>query len=196
MGMLTQNSRRESPDAPAARTGSLEVARALLGAKDEQLVRVVAFVDGLGIERGTADRLLESVRPRLAVLGLPRPLSFTRLLFMPLDPVIVPSAMWRPGGSHFPRGAIMPLATALHGALGDTAAAVDAACAGRATDDSDTIHASGAVLWPAAAAAIALFAGPPEGWEASGHGPDTFPALAALCAAAWRRSGRGDASTG
>lgn len=197
MGIVEEGSKRGSPDGPSvAKGGSLAVARALSDAKDEQLMRVVAFVDGLGVERGAADRLLEGVRPRLAAMGLPRPLSFTRLLFMPLDPVIVPSAAWRPGSAQFPRGAIMPLATALHVALGATAAAMDAACDGRSTDDTETINASGAVLWPAAAAAIAVFTRAPEGWEASGHGPDAFPALAALCAAAWRRGGPPEASAG
>lgn len=154
-------------------------------------MRVVALVDGLGADRGAADRLLESVRPRLASLRLARPLGFTRLLFMPLDPVIVPSDAWRPGAGRFPRGAILPLGAALHGALGATAAAVDAGCTGRTTGDAEAVRALGALLWPAAAVAVVRFGAPPEGWEAAGGlRPEDFPALAALCAEAWRRGGQ------
>lgn len=180
---------RTPPVGPPARNGSVAVARALCGAQDEQLMRVVALVDGLSSNRGAADRLLESVRPRLAALRPPRPLSFNRLLFQPLDPVIVPTAEWRPGDARLPRGAITPLGAALYAALGAVAAAVETGCAGRTTDDAEAIRTLGALLWPAAAAALPRLAAPPAGWEASGLPASGFLGVTALCAEAWRRGG-------
>ena len=71
-----------------------DVARTLNAARDEQLARVVAVVDALPA-RGAADTLIAPLRPRLATLRPTRPLNLTRLLFTPLDPLIVPSAEWR-----------------------------------------------------------------------------------------------------
>lgn len=190
--MVAEGRGREPLERPPAATGSLPVARALADAEDQRLLRVVALVDGLGSGRGAADRLLDGVRPRLASLRPPRLLTFTRLLFQPLDPVIVPSAAWRPGDGRLPRGAIAPLGAALRTSLGAMAEQVDAACAGRTTHDAEFVGSVGALLWPAAAAAVARLPGPPAGWETGGPRPDDFPAIAALCTGAWRRRARGE----
>src|SRR5689334_24255463 len=82
-----------------------EVARGLASARDEQIMQVVAMVDAMP-NRGPADQLIAPLRPRLARLRPPRPLRFARLLFLPLDPLIVPAARWRAEQPTIPRTVI------------------------------------------------------------------------------------------
>src|ERR1700682_2240745 len=86
-----------------------EVARSLAVARDEQILQVVAMVDAMP-NRGAADQLIAPLRGRLALLRPPRPLRFARLLFLPLDPLIVPAGRWRPEQNTIPRNAIPSLA--------------------------------------------------------------------------------------
>jgi hypothetical protein len=142
------------------------VSRSLSAAGDGQIMRVVAMVDGLE-KRGAVDRIIAPLRPRLAELRPSRPLRFTRLLFLPLDPLIVPAARWRPGSATVPRTALESIALTVRAALGPVAAAVDAAIAGRSLEDGDIIGEAGRMLWPHAGA---LLAGSPElaGWDGTG----------------------------
>ncbi len=64
------------------------VTREVAGADDARVMRIVATVDAMSA-RGPADELIVPVRHRLAALRPPRPLRFARLLFYPLDPLIV-----------------------------------------------------------------------------------------------------------
>src|SRR5918993_3946884 len=83
--------------------------QAVTRADDVALGRVVALLDGLK-DRGEADELLARARHRLQGLRPPRPLAFTRLLFVPLDGVIVPPSKWRRGEGQVPRSALPALA--------------------------------------------------------------------------------------
>src|SRR5580704_264145 len=94
-----------------------EVARGLAAARDEQILKAVAMVDAMP-DRGAADQLIAPLRKRLAHLRPPRPLRFARLLFLPLDPLIVPAARWRIEQPTIPRSAIPSLAGALAVDLG------------------------------------------------------------------------------
>ena len=96
-----------------------EVARGLAGARDAQILQVVAMVDGMP-NRGAADQLIAPLRGRLARLRPPRPLRFARLLFLPLDPLIVPAARWRAEHPSIPRTVIPVLAAAIEAALDQT----------------------------------------------------------------------------
>jgi hypothetical protein len=138
----------------------------LATARDEQIMRVVAMVDGLE-RRGAADGLIAALRPRLAELHPSRPLRFARLLFLPLDPLIVPAARWRAGSATVPRTALAPLAEAVHAALGADAATIDAAIAGHSLSDKDSVAVTGETLWPRAGAILATAPDLP-GWQATG----------------------------
>src|ERR1700712_4282876 len=89
-----------------------EVSRGLAQARDEQILKVVAMVDAMP-ERGAADQLIAPLRARLAQLRPPRPLRFARLLFLPLDPLIVSALRWRAEQPTIPRSAIPSLAAAV-----------------------------------------------------------------------------------
>ncbi|MBV9538404.1 MAG: hypothetical protein JOY70_05680, partial [Acidisphaera sp.] len=88
-----------------------ELARSLAENADERvIVQVVNLVESMR-ERGAADELLVRLRPRLVQLRPPRNIKLPRLLFTPLDGVIVPGSRWRPGMNAVPRSALLPLAS-------------------------------------------------------------------------------------
>ena len=143
------------------------VQHALQSASDDQLIRVVGMLDGLA-ERGSADALIAPTRDRLARLRPARPLAFARLLFAPVDPLLVPGPKWSRGGPGRPPTALLPLATQVRIELGGLATEVDAMIRGGLADDAALVLRAGTRLWPAAAAVLDRV-DPPEGWnEATG----------------------------
>ncbi len=158
---------------------------ALACAPDEALARVVARLDALP-QRGEADALLDPVRPRLRRLRPPRPLRLARLLFLPLDPVLVPPCGWRPGVVEVPRNAVVPIADAVEAALGPAATEIGRAGEAGSTTDLALAGELGARLWPAAGALP--LPTPPPGWRLAGLSPEAAPAILALCCAVWRNA--------
>ena len=128
--------------------------RSLAGARDEQLMRAVAMVDGLG-ERGPIDGIIAPLRPRLAALRPARPLRFIRLMFLPLDPLIVPAPKWRPGSATVPRTALAPLAAAVRDAIGSAVETIETAIAGHSVEEKEIVAKAGEALWPRAGLTLA-----------------------------------------
>ncbi|MBN8910355.1 MAG: hypothetical protein J0H99_27995, partial [Rhodospirillales bacterium] len=149
-----------------------EVQRNLIGGRDEQIASVVAMVDGLA-DRSAADALIATLRPRLMQLRPPRPIRLARLLFLPLDPLIVPAPRWRPGDPTGPRTALAPLADVVKEAGSAVVARVEASIGGLTCSESQAVADAGALLWPAAALALAD-AAPPRSWPESGLKPAEF----------------------
>jgi hypothetical protein len=143
-----------------------EVSRGLAAARDKQIMQVVAMVDGMP-DRGAADQLLAPLRERLGRLRPPRPLRFARLLFLPLDPLIVPALRWRPEKPTIPRTIIPLLASVVEAGLGPVGRTIATMIEGRTTADNDVIDEAGALLWSNAAQML-LNAPLPEGWETTG----------------------------
>lgn len=143
-----------------------DLQRNLANAGDEQIARIVAMVDAMP-HRGEADSLIAPLRPRLAQLRPARPLGFTRLLFTPIDPLVMPAASWRRGGLTVPRSALAPIAAALRAARPAAAERADAQTATLTSKDEAALGAAGAALWPEAAAALCSLK-PPPGWAATG----------------------------
>lgn len=139
-----------------------ELHKSLASAQDAQITQLVAMVDRLR-DRGVIDDLVAPFRARLARLRPARPLRFSRLLFNPLDPLIVPAPRWRPESPCLPRTVLAPLAEVAHATMGAEAAQIDAIIAGRSTRDLPVIAQAGALLWPSAAQAL-LRSGVPSGW--------------------------------
>lgn len=140
--------------------------RDLAEINDAQLLRVVALVDRMA-ERGDADALIAPLRARFSRVRPPRPLRFTRLLFLPLDPVMIPAPQYRAGMPAVPHTVAAPLAAAVHAALGQDAADIEAMIAGHVRTDTDVVRAAGAILWPAAAQ-ILRDAPIPGDWASAG----------------------------
>ncbi|HET8995943.1 MAG TPA: hypothetical protein VFN42_04685, partial [Acetobacteraceae bacterium] len=139
-----------------------ELHKSLASAQDAQITQLVAMVDRLR-DRGAIDDLVAPFRARLARLRPARPLRFSRLLFNPVDPLIVPAPRWRLESPCLPRTVLAPLAEAAHATMGAEAAQIDAAIAGHSTRDLSVIAQAGALLWPSAAQAL-LRSGVPAGW--------------------------------
>lgn len=118
------------------------VTRDVAGAPDSQALRIVATVDAMTV-RGPADELIAPLRRRLAILRPPRPLRFTRLLFHPLDGVIVSAAQWRPGQDAIPRTALVPLAECVRHAVGAQAKGIDGAIRGHTTSETALVATQG-----------------------------------------------------
>jgi hypothetical protein len=158
-----------------------EVARDLAAARDEQILRAVAMVDAMP-DRGSADQLIAPLRGRLAQLRPPRPLRFARLLFMPLDPLIVPATRWRLEQPTIPRTAIPCLAASVAEALGAVGRTVMAMIEGHTTQDHEVVAEAGALLWHSAAKVL-VEAKLPAGWEGTGLGLQVHAPLAHRIAA-------------
>jgi hypothetical protein len=126
----------------------------LANVPDAMLTKVVAVVDALEA-RGAADDVIAPLRPRLAQLRPPRPLRFARLLFLPLDPLIVPAPEWRQGSPTIPRSALPSLATTVRDAIIDEASSIDTMLRDCLADDDAVAVAAGRILWPMAAGILA-----------------------------------------
>ena len=158
-----------------------EVRREVAQAADAQILQVVRMIDALP-DRGATDAVLDRVRPRLRAMQPARPLRFARLLFMPLDPLIVAPKDWRPGKAFLPRSALMVLARAVRmliEASGQRACLdhVDRLIEGADTSQTAVIRQAGGALWPNAAIALRTI------------GADPAAAVLEACTAEWSSEG-------
>jgi hypothetical protein len=152
-------------------------------ARDEHLAQVVALVDALP-QRGAADALIAPLRPRLALLAPMRPVTAMRLMFSPLDPVIVPGPGWRPGLPAVPRLALGCLGAAVMARIGPVAEAVQGMIAGMSPQAATAAGARvGVTLWPAAAAVLDALPVPPDWTETAGLPLGCYDAIRANVAA-------------
>lgn len=177
-----------------AQTALPDVRRKLVQARDDQMAQVVALVDALS-QRGQADALIAPLRPRLALLASSRPITVTRLMFRPLDPVIVPGPRWRPGMPAVPRTALGCLGGAVAprlGAVGMTIQAILAGLPPGASADSarNAAARAGAMLWPAAAAVLDNLLTPPDWTDSTGLPPSCFGPVRAAAAAVLHQASR------
>ena len=141
--------------------------RELVGARDQQIMRVVAMVDAMP-QRSEADQLIAPLRARLSVLRPPRRMSFARLLFTPVNPLIVSGPDWRRTALAIPRTALQPLADAIRVGLGPAYTDIDAGIAALTTEDDGAIQQIGRDIWPRAAAVLRSGAVPPDWADATG----------------------------
>ena len=154
-------------------TAVAQIQASLAQAPDAQVARVVALVDAMP-DRGAADTLIAPLRPRLAQLRVIRPLGFTRLLFTPLNPVIMPLPAWQQSAIGVPRPALSVLGAAVNAALPEYR---------NWQGDWDGLVAAGTMLWPAAAAVLDTMAMPPAWFDATGLSANQFPNVAKITAA-------------
>jgi hypothetical protein len=157
---------------------------AIAAASEGQLLRLVPVIDALP-ERGVANALLDGARPRLRHLRPTRLMSVTRLLFLPLDALIIQPRDWKPGQGQVPRSALVPLARALREAQPELVAHWQARIDGTQMSQASLLREAGAALWPAAAA---LPRHPPAGWEETELPAHVFPEVIGLCTTLWRHA--------
>ncbi len=172
------------------------IANTLAEARDEQLAQVVALVDAMQA-RGAADALIAPLRARLLRLRPARRPRFGRVLFTPLDPVIVPAASWQERTSTLPRTALEPIEQIVRAGLGSGTTAIERAVAAASGADPLAVARIGAQLWKPASDVLRQAAGnPPAVWSAAGlpaawFHPIRLAVMAVLAAAneieAWSR---------
>jgi hypothetical protein len=102
---------------------------------------------------------------------------------MPLDPLIVPTARWRPGEPTIPRSSLTHLAAAVRVGIGDAAEPIARGIVNRTTAEAAICAEFGSLLWPAAARVLPG-AAMPGAWAESGLPPEAFAPLARDVAAA------------
>jgi hypothetical protein len=140
--------------------------RDLAAAQDDQIHRVLALIDGLR-DRGEADRLIAPLRKRLAELRPRRRLNLTRLLFTPLNPIIVDATNWTAAAPSIPRTALAPLGAQVRDGLGDAAESIEAVTAQHSSaDDIGTLVDISRGLWPSAASILGTALAPAD-WTAT-----------------------------
>jgi hypothetical protein len=122
------------------------------------------------------------LRRQLVLLDAPRPLRFPRLVFQPLNPLIVAAARWRTGQRTIPRSVILPIADHVRVAMGGAATAIEASMAGRTTADTEFAAELGRSLWPAAARILAD-APIPKSWAMTDLADPMYRPLADIVAA-------------
>ena len=160
-----------------------DLSRAAGQASDAQLLRLVRMLDAMP-ERGAADLVLAPLRPRLRAMRPPRPLGLTRLLFLPMDPLVVPAKDWRPGRGQIPRTALPPLSQALQAMHPALFAEAREALAGRSMAELHLVSEWGGKLW--LLAGESLTARPPPGWAETGLPDSAFASIALICRTLWR----------
>ena len=146
-----------------------EVERSLRQASDRQLARVMGFIDRLPSRRIVED-IVERVRSRLALVRPSRPLTYARVLFLPLQDLLAEPAQAAGNPWLVPRPMLEVIrAVVRRGLSPPLAAAVTAIPPDRTMDDVETVSRLGEVLWPAAAAALRDFlqhgGAPVPGWQ-------------------------------
>ncbi len=171
---------------PPARIATQSVRHALREAGDAKLRRVTAMLDEVADTAGK-QAILDPLRDRLGSLKPVRPLRFARLLFIPLDPLIVEASAWRAGDASVPRSVLGPLSAVVAAGLGDEVARIERMTGGHKTDAIHTIAAAGDILWSRAAGILAASA-VPAGWEDTGLRPALYRPLAGAVAAVLHRA--------
>ncbi len=160
----------------------------LRDADDGKIRRITAMLDDVA-DTTAKQVIMEPLRDRLGSMKPVRPLRFVRLLFTPLDPLIVPANAWRPGDAAVPRSVAASLAGVVRAGLGDQTGVIDALIAGHHTDAIQVITAAGEALWPRAGEILAASRVPAD-WEETGLRPSFYPPLAGSVAAVLRRAPR------
>ena len=129
---------------------------------DAKLVQVVEFLDSLSA-REAAEAIMAPLRPRLRGVRVRRRFGLPRLVALPLEPLLVDTRSFRPGGTAIPRSALRPISASIAAALGSQTATLEAVLARLDGTDPGALLAAGCQLWPLAAQALAELRAPPDG---------------------------------
>lgn len=174
------------PPPPAGGSDTGPAGPDLSNASDENLLRIVAMIDRLP-DRAKLDAMLDDVRPRLAQLRPPRPLTMMRLLFLPLSGALVDRAAWHQDPASIPRAAIRPIFTLLrdlpNGALTTLAHTPPQAV----FSDLELVESFGRPIWGAAAQSGEKLT-PGSRWADAGFSPEDFRIIMRLAVGLWRHA--------
>jgi hypothetical protein len=168
------------------RSAGYKLRHILREADDQKILRITAILDAV-TDTTLNQSVLDPLRARLGQLRPSRLLRFPRLLFTPLDPLIVPTAKWKPSQAAIPRTALMSLSRVVRAGLGADAAVVDKTIFDHTMESLQLINTVGRTLWPRAADILAASTAPAD-WSETGLTPAHYPSLALSIAAVLRRA--------
>jgi len=154
---------------------------------DENLLRIITMIDRLP-GRSKLDPLLSDVRPRLAQLRPPRPVTFTRLLFLPLAGALVDQADWRREPETIPRTALHVISALISDLLGEASKGLAEALRPAVFSDFAVVERFGRPLWEGAARVGERIA-PDKRWADAGFSPEDFRTIMRLATGVWRHAG-------
>jgi hypothetical protein len=149
------------------------IADSLRNAPEARLRAVIAAIDRHP-RRAEVEDLVELVRPRLAGLHLPRPLTPQRALVVPFEGLLAAGEAPPRDVLRLPRAVLAPLFALVRAGI-DPAAwdETERLTEGRRADDTPAVMAVGRRLWPGAVEALAAFHHDPRGigraLAAAGH---------------------------
>jgi hypothetical protein len=175
---------------PSNQASPQQALRALhvdLGEADDEKIRQIVSLSEKAPDNHAWQTVLQPLRPRLAALRPARALRFTRLLFIPLDDLMVPARHWRPGQATIPRTILHAMAIAVQAELGQDAASIERQIAGRNSGEVDIVNRAGAALW-ARAAEILAQAPPCSDWPQTGLPLAAYAPLARAVATVLRNA--------
>jgi hypothetical protein len=150
-----------------------EIAASLRNAPEGRLRAVIAAIDRHP-RRAEVEDLVELVRPRIAGLHIPRPLTPQRALVVPFEGLLAGGDGVPRDGLRMPRAVLCPLFALVRQRI-DPAARAEAErlSDGRRADDTPAVMAVGRRLWPGAVEALEAFHDDPRGigrtLAAAGH---------------------------
>jgi hypothetical protein len=172
---------------PGESTKDTVLTENLSGASDENLLRIVAMIDRQA-ERNKLDDLLTDIRPRLARLRPPRPVTMTRLLFLPLSGALVNRNMWRQDPAAIPRAALKPIFELLRDLPGSHLQEAEEATQRAVFSDLAVVDQYGRSIWETAARLCEKIT-PGTRWAEAGFMPEDFRTMMRLAAGVWRHAG-------
>jgi hypothetical protein len=172
---------------PGESTKDTVLTENLSGASDENLLRIVAMIDRQA-ERNKLDDLLTDIRPRLARLRPPRPVTMTRLLFLPLSGALVNRNMWRQDPAAIPRAALKPIFELLRDLPGSHLQEAEHATRSAVFSDIAVVDRYGRSIWETAARLYEKIT-PGTRWAEAGFMPEDFRTMMRLAAGVWRHAG-------
>lgn len=146
-------------DAPNLREVLLRLKAGITELDPQQVGSVLALVDRAA-DRDRYEPLLDAIRPKLrADAGdIPRPASLGRVLFLPVEKLLVSPAGWKPGQLTIPRSTLHPIIRELPGILGRDYERLQEALQDRTMRDVETIMRVGDSMWPVVGTALLAFA--------------------------------------
>jgi len=172
--------------APTAQPASKELAslaESLSAASDENILRIVAMIDRLP-DRSKLDGLLAETRPRLSILRPPRPITLTRLLFLPLSGALVDPHAWRRDPGRIPRTALHLISSLVGDQLGETVQNMTNALRHAVFSDTAMVEKFGQPLWEGAARITERIT-PGMRWTDAGFAPEDFRTMMRLASGVW-----------
>jgi hypothetical protein len=183
-GEIQAGLQKQSP----AKSANLDgLAANLSTASDENLLRILAMIDRLP-DRSALEMALADIRPRIAQLRPPRPLTLLRLLFLPLSGALVDPAAWRQDPTTIPRTALKPIYMLLRDLPHNPYAEAEKVSARAVFSDFDVVEDLGCPIWEQAAHLCEKIS-PGTRWTDAGFTPEDFHSIARLAAGVWRHAG-------